>query len=443
MKAGTKNPSHSLAHTLRNVNRNGRLCVFTEPLWGIPNSLYAPFVALYMTALGLTDLQIGMCLSIGLFVQSISALMSGVLADKFGRRWTTFLFDLFCWSVPCALWAMAQDVRWFIAAAMFNGMYRVTANSWTMLLIEDAEPDQVVHLFVLVYVAAQLGVFVAPIASPIISHYTLVPTVRILYWFACVCMTLKFALLFFFGTETRIGMMRKAACKGKSLLRLLFECKDVFLSVFRSPRMLIVMGIILATNIMTSLNSMFWIKYVGQVLGAPDAYLTAFPVIKSAVQLTLYFTLVPRLSADRFKKPMLTGMLMFALSLTLFLLLPTGIAGTVGGMLLPLACAALEAAALAITMPLVDSLLMLNMEPEVRSRVYGMIYSVIILAAVPFGGLGGRLSDMGKGLPFVLLIGVALIGALLVALLAARQKDVARVGAGGIGVGGEGEQAEL
>ena len=44
---------HSLILTLRSLRGNVRGAVLTEPMWAIPYNLYAPFVSVYMLALGL------------------------------------------------------------------------------------------------------------------------------------------------------------------------------------------------------------------------------------------------------------------------------------------------------------------------------------------------------------------------------------------------------
>jgi len=62
---------HSLLTTLRQLRGNARGCVYTEPLWGIPFNLYAPYVSVFMLALGLSDSQIGLLTSIGLVLQVV------------------------------------------------------------------------------------------------------------------------------------------------------------------------------------------------------------------------------------------------------------------------------------------------------------------------------------------------------------------------------------
>jgi hypothetical protein len=64
---------------LRSLRGNARACVYTEPLWGIPHSLFIPYFTLYMFQLNVKDAQIGVLISIGLLVQLFSAMIGGAL----------------------------------------------------------------------------------------------------------------------------------------------------------------------------------------------------------------------------------------------------------------------------------------------------------------------------------------------------------------------------
>src|SRR5438105_11400409 len=97
-RGGTSPMSHSLLDTLRNLRGNARGTVLTEPLWGIPFNLYAPYVSLYMVALGLTKSQVGLVTSTALAGQIVFALLSGSFTDKMGRKRATFIFDILAWS---------------------------------------------------------------------------------------------------------------------------------------------------------------------------------------------------------------------------------------------------------------------------------------------------------------------------------------------------------
>lgn len=96
--------NHPLFQSLRELKGNPRVTVLTEVMFGIPYNLFAPFASVYMLALGVTDQQIGSIASLGLVVQVFSALLSGAIVDKFGRRLTLLICDLLCWSVPCLIW---------------------------------------------------------------------------------------------------------------------------------------------------------------------------------------------------------------------------------------------------------------------------------------------------------------------------------------------------
>ena len=111
-----------LLGTLLDLRGNARYCLLTEPMWGIPNTLYVPLVAKYMEALGLSALQIGVVLTANLLSQMVAAFMSGAVTDRLGRRRTTMLVDFIAWSLPCLLWMAAQGFAWFLAAALLNGL---------------------------------------------------------------------------------------------------------------------------------------------------------------------------------------------------------------------------------------------------------------------------------------------------------------------------------
>ena len=142
-----------LLDTLCHLEGNAKPCLLLEPLWGIPYNLYLPFVSVYMAALGLSATEIGLVSTVFFASQMVWALLSGPLTDKLGRRVCTVIFDCLSWSVPALLWMCAQNFWWFLVAAVFNGAWRVTENSWNLLMAEDAPTEKLVHYFSI----AQIG----------------------------------------------------------------------------------------------------------------------------------------------------------------------------------------------------------------------------------------------------------------------------------------------
>ena len=161
-----------------------------------------------MVALGLSDKQIGLIVSISWGFQIFLALLSGVVTDKLGRRLTTLIFDILAWSVPALISAVAQNFWYFLAAGVINSIWRITHNSWTCLLVEDADQTQLVDIYTWIYIANQLVGFVAPLAGVLIGVFSLVPTVRGLYIFAAFMFTLKACVTYWMTQETEQGKIR-------------------------------------------------------------------------------------------------------------------------------------------------------------------------------------------------------------------------------------------
>jgi MFS family permease len=210
-----------LITTLKSLTGNPRGCVYTEPLWGIPFNLYAPYVSIYMVALGLSDTQIGLIISISWSFQIILALLSGVITDKIGRRRTCLLFDILAWSIPALISALAQNFWYFLAAGIINSLWRITHNSWTCLLVEDADQHQLVDIYTWIYIANLLVGFVAPLAGVIIGVFSLVPTMRGLYVFAAVMFTLKAIITYCMTQETEQGKVRMNETRHQSVFGML------------------------------------------------------------------------------------------------------------------------------------------------------------------------------------------------------------------------------
>src|SRR5205814_250781 len=135
----------------------------------------------------------------------------------------TLLFDILAWSIPCLLWASAQSLVWFLVAGLVNSLRRIPDISWNLLLVEDADPDDLVHIYAWVFLAGQLSVIFTPLAGLLIGRFSLVPTVRGLYLLACVMMTTKFVVLNALVSETRQGRERMAQTQGRSMLARLGE----------------------------------------------------------------------------------------------------------------------------------------------------------------------------------------------------------------------------
>ena len=132
--------AHPLLQVLADNRGNPRTLVLIEPLWGIPYNLISPFATLYMYTQGITDVQIGLILSITMVVQVLFSFFGGILSDKLGRKATTMMGDFFGWSLACLVWAVSNNFWLFLIAALLNCFEQINQTAWYCLLIEDARP---------------------------------------------------------------------------------------------------------------------------------------------------------------------------------------------------------------------------------------------------------------------------------------------------------------
>ncbi len=398
---------HSLITSLKNLSGNPRGCVYTEPLWGIPYNLYAPYISIYMLAIGLSDKQIGLIVSISWGFQIFLALLSGVVTDKLGRRRTTLIFDLLAWVLPSLISAAAQNFWFFLAAGVINSIWRVSHNSWTCLLVEDTDPDQLIDIYTWIYISNQLVGFIAPLTGILIGAFSLVPTVRGLYIFAAFVFTIKAILTYWFTQETEQGKIRLHETRHQSTLSVLGEYKSVLREILRSPATLYTAGIMLVFSISVMISASFWGIIVTEKLHIPARNLAIFPFVKSAVMLLFFFIVMPRINKLHFKLPMILGFLGLAVSQVLLITAPDQ------GYTFLIISIFLEACCFATTWPLLDRMIALTIDPLERARVQSILSVGIILLTAPFGWIAGSLSGFDKSLPFILNISLFVIGMIL------------------------------
>ncbi|NLG25457.1 MAG: MFS transporter [Clostridiales bacterium] len=400
---------HPLIDTLISTKGNARACMWTEPMWGIPFYLYAPYASKYKEAIGLTDTQIGIAATVYVLSQVFWALMGGSLTDKLGRRATTFYFDLLGWAVPMLLWSAAQSFPWFTAAALFNGIWRVPQNSWNMLLAEESPPESLVRLHAVVSVAGLISGFFAPIAFALVRQYDVVPTVRALYLVGGLMMIAKSLIMYRMVRETEIGRRRMVECRGRSVFAHFAGSARVLLEMARDRRIVLTIALVASVNAMRGVNENFWALLITDRLGIESANLSLFSMVKNFLMMVFYFAVVPRVSSSRPGRP-----LTWALSIWIATQL-TLIAMPRNAYALVLLCLAMEALSLTMLDPLVASLQYLALSPERRAQMMALFTSLMLVLTAPFGAITGALSDLNRIYPFACSVALAAL-----ALLASR-----------------------
>ena len=402
---------------LFSLKGNAKSCMLTEPLWGIPFNLYAPFITVYMFHLGVLDFQIGLITALGRVVQMIFAIIGGIFTDKFGRRWTTFFGDILAWSVPALIWAFSQNFWWFLTAAVVNGTWQITAVSWECLWVDDTEEKNVGPIFNLMYVAGLLAVFFAPLSYFFVEIYGVVPVVRVLYLITFVMMTSKFVILLFYSTETERGKERMETTKNTPFIKMLLEYKNVFSIIFKSKSMLRALLLQSIWGIIAVVTMTFFSLYITQDLGISDSLLAIFPILRALIMLVFLLVVQEWLSKYKARHMMLLGIGVFILSMIWILSAPSE------NWLWIAIYIVMEACATALLLPRLDTLATNAIDPEERARVRSLFNALILAVSSPFIFFAGAMANIDRRLPFILNL-LLLLLMIMVMLFVAKPKKV-------------------
>lgn len=386
---------HPLIQVLARNKGNPRTLVLIEPLWGIPYNLISPFATLYMYTQGVTDVQIGLILSITMVIQVFFSFFAGILADKLGRKFTTMMGDFFGWSLACLVWCVSNNFWLFLAAAVLNCFEQINQTAWYCLLIEDAQPKDLVDIYTWVNIGGLVAIFFPPLSGLFVSSYSVVPVVRVLYLLFALTMATKTFITFKFCRETKQGQIRRSETKGTSVFHMLGEYRHLIPRLLRDRAVLKAVAISVILYITNMVSTNFFSLYVTQRLGLSENFLALFPILNAAVMLVFMVGIQHRLSATKFRAPLWLGLALYAVAALALIFSP---ADSLGFVLLYVFAAAVAAA---LVNPRKDALLQLNINPQERARLNALIMASTIALSSPFGYLAGWLSSIDRRLPFV------------------------------------------
>ena len=410
----------SLFSTLTELKGNPRACVYTEPLWGLSMNLCMPYLSVYMLALGLNDTRVGFIVTVSTLSQMVFSFLSGPFTDKMGRKKATAVFDIIGWCIPALIWWRAENFWFFLVAAVINGSNGVTANSWTCLLIEDADKKQTTGIFSLVMACGQLSAIFAPITAVLISRLTLVPAIRILFLNAFILMAVKVVILYAISKETKIGKLRLVESKGKNIFQLAGGYGGVLKIILNSKGLIFSLIIAVLTGIVMMINNTFWQIIANKKLLVPESILPLFMVFRSVLAIVFLFFVIPRFTKGILKVPLVLGFAAYFIGQSILIMVP------VEGMLkYPLLCLSLvfDGFGVGILYMLSESLVSLHINPEERARIMAIRFMLIMISIAPFGWIGGFLSDISRNLPFVLNLFLLTVGLIVTFVYYNKNKD--------------------
>lgn len=395
------------------IRGNARGCVVYEPMFVFPYNLFMTYATVYMLRLGMGPAQIGLVTSLSLILQLFSSAISGHVTDRLGRKRALLFFDLLSWAVGTLIWALAQNVWFFVGAALVNSFQKIPNTAWYCILVEDTEPADRSTVFTalqFINVAAGLA---APLGGLLIDRLTLIPAVRLLYGAACLSMTAMFFLRNRAVHETDIGRRKMRETEGVGMLAGLRENAGVIREILGEGPVVAVFAVYILNNFQSAVATTFVSIYEVSALGIPPAWIALFPSVASAATLIVMYVVVPRLRPEHGTRHVTIG---FAVSIAANLLLMLAPVRDIPFVALT---AILSAIGTVIAMPFLEALTANSIRDEERAKFLSVLTVFILLFTWPAGVIGGWAYGIQPRLTFVVV--VACFAAGLAVLYAVRR----------------------
>jgi hypothetical protein len=226
-------------------------------------------------------------------------------------------------------------------------------------------------------------------------------------------MTAKLLILYRFSTETEVGRIKREMSRNMSWSQMLSGYKSAAQKILNSRGTIFAIIISVLVEIVGMLGTTFWQIIVSRRIGVPDELLPIFPMVRNIFVIVLFFTVISRINQNRMKWPLYGG---FASSILGCILLISISNTSVWGYAILLISLLFDALGGAVLNTLRESLVAIHADPEERSKIMALFQTVVMLVSMPFGYIGGVLSEVSRVLPFVLSIGLLLLGIIATAV---------------------------
>ena len=380
------------------VRGNARVMVVTEGIAAISFQWYGTYISLYMLALGVSAVQVGLLQSVLIFTKLISTLLGGYAADRFGRKRVLVVFDILCWGVPMFLYAIARNPWYFLVGRFINGFVYIVMPSFECLFVEDVPRENRAAVYgVLQFLMAGASLF-APAAGWLVARQGIIPAGRVIM---LVTMTSSVAMAIvrqFTLRETTVGQERMADTVGLVPLEMLREYLGAIRTAVRDRRIrtyLVVRNLVTFNSVMWATFSIIYLTDARGIGLAPSA-VALFPFISALVTMGMVLLAADRLQGERVFSNLILGQGLSVVASLLFVLSPSG------SIWWPVLVAVGNAASVALFRSSNNSYWANLVGDRERALVFSASAGLTALVTLPAGPLAGVAYSVWPRGPFVL-----------------------------------------
>ncbi len=366
-----------------------------------------------MVALGVTAVQLGWLESVLIFTQFVSTLMGGYFADRFGRKRVLVVFDILCWGVPMALYAVARNPWYFLVGRFINGFVYIVIPSFQCLFVEDVPAEHRAAVFRMVQFLTSGARLLTPAAGWLVALIGIVPAGRI---FAAIVMVSSVGIAIFrqFALrETSMGEARMVDTLDLAPRDMAREYLAAFKLMWRDRRI----GLFMMVRNLVAFSTVIWTTYSaiyltdGRGIGLSDAAVALFPFVSAVVTMVIIILPAVQRQGRREFGGLIAGQVLSVIAGICFAASPTG---TIWWAVL---WAIGSAASVAVFRPANDSYWANIVGDRERALIFSVSSALTALITLPAAPLAGLLYTTSPRAPFALGIAVQLVALALTVLL--------------------------
>lgn len=387
-------------HIVKLWGRNAKVLVATEILWGIPMSWFFFYQVIFMKSLGISEILIGIIVSLPLMFQMFMPMLGGYLADMFGRKRVLMSFDSVGWIGAMILWYVARGPLLLIIAMVFEGAVTTIYGVWETLLVEDTElvhRTSIYSYIQLIYIFAGL---LTPIAGIFVSFYGVDKGCRSLALIAIIALIIVFSVRQIFLKESEIGkMLSFRNHQNKSVSKSSYM--ETLRNIAKEKKLMMTFALTMIGSIQYPLTNTYRPLYLSDpiALGLDAGIISIIPMASSIPSLIILSLVVPRLKHTRIRDALLFSYVCGILGLVTLMLAPRG------SLNLAVLSSVLDSARYVAITAILRVLLVNTIDetsPFARAKIMSLVTTFSALLTWPMPILGGYLYAINPTLPFVL-----------------------------------------
>ena len=399
---------------------NARVIVFTEGIAAVSFKWYSAYLPLYMLALGVSEVQVGILSSILISTQFISTMFGGYMADRLGRKRVLVVFDILCWGLPMFLYAIARNPWYFVIGRLINGFVYVVLPSFECLFVEDVPVERRTAVFGAMQFLIAAASLLAPVAGYMVAAMGIVPAGRVIMA-TCMAVSIGIAVARQFTLqETRMGRERMSATATAPLRHQVRAYMDTARAVGRNRTVRTFLMVRIVEAFVTTMWTTYAMIYLSDPrgVGLTKSVLSVLPFVSAFATMGMILLAADRMRAEQVFGNLIAGQVLWFVAALCFVLSP---AGTVWFAVL---WAAAGAVSTALFRPAQQSYWANIVADDERAQVFSVSSALMSLCTLPAGPLAGVLYIRSPRSPFWLGIALQAITLGLILWLGIEQKAI-------------------